>query len=267
MVASAQGLDVSNYQGHFDWAATTGLSFGCYRLTQGLGGQGTNSPDPDAGWNHTEIARKGLHRGAYHFLNPDLDGAVQARYFITEHRLLGLTGADMLWCDNETPGPSPAETARCAAAFMAELEKLAPANPKGVYTFIDFAKEGNCDGLAAYPLWLAYPASAAPVPPPPWHNWTFWQWGTRAGTDADAFNGTAAALNAWVADFIVPPPHPTGFELVKGWWRTFDLQKIAASYGISEQLLVELNPELHMWEGTGLPVHYSGRIRVPVAAP
>jgi lysozyme len=204
-VQSAQGIDVSDYSGHYDWAgakhAVPDLCFGIYRLTQGLGAGGTVSPDPDAAWNHQQIAAQGLHRGAYHFLDPHLDGAQQAQYFMAQHARLGTTPADMLWLDNETAGPSVAETAACAVAFMDELDKLAPRNPRGVYTFIDFAREGNCDGLSGYPLWLAYPATAAPSTPPPWHRWTFWQWGQRNGTDTDAFNGTASQLDDWIASY------------------------------------------------------------------
>ena len=100
--------------------------------------------------------------------------------------------------------------------FMAELKVLAPHNPRGVYTYIDFAREGNCAGLEFEPLWLAYPAALAPVAPPPWTRWTFWQWGTRDGTDADAFNGTEAQLSAWIGSFApkpVPvPPKPQPWQ-------------------------------------------------------
>jgi lysozyme len=204
-VASAQGLDVSNFQGRFSWAGTTGLSFGIYRMTQGLGA-GVNSPDPDAQWNHDQIRAKGLHHGAYHFLDPALPGAAQARYFVARHQAIGLGAADMLWLDSETAGSSPAATAACAQAFMTELQALCPRNPKGVYTFISFATSGHCAGLGRWPLWLAFPAAAAPQPPPPWARWAFWQWGLRNGVDADAFNGTAAQLSAWIASFAAPPP-------------------------------------------------------------
>jgi len=205
VAASAQGTDVANFQGHYDWATaarTLNLSFGIYRLTQGLGASGTVSPDPDAAWNHAQIAANGLHRGAYHFLDPHLGGEAQAAYFVAEHAKLGTTPADMFWLDNETAGPSVPETAACAVAFMAELDKLVPHNPRGVYTFIDFAREGNCAGLEGYPLWLAYPSSTAPSPPPPWHRWTFWQWGQRNGTDTDAFNGTVSQLDDWIASYL-----------------------------------------------------------------
>ena len=205
MTASAQGMDVADFQGSYNWSAAKqaipNLAFGVYRLTQGLGASGTVSPDPDAAWNHAQIAAQGLHRGAYHFLDPHLSGEQQATYFVAEHAKLGTTPADMFWLDNETPGASPADTAACAAAFMGELDKLVPHNPRGVYTVIDFAREGNCDGLSGYPLWLAYPSATAPASPPPWHRFTFWQGGTRNGTDADAFNGTVSQLDDWIASF------------------------------------------------------------------
>jgi lysozyme len=210
-VQSAQGLDVSNYQGKFDWSAATGLSFGIYRVTQGLGGH-VNSPDPDARWNNQQIKAKGLVRGAYHFFDPTLSGQAQAEYFVTQNSQIGLDDSDMLWLDHETGGASPAEVSAAAVAFMTELDKLRPNNPRGVYTFISFATGGNCNGLDKWPLWLAYPASSAPVPPPPWAKWTFWQWGLRNGVDTDAFNGTAAKLQAWIASYSKQKPTPKPYN-------------------------------------------------------
>jgi lysozyme len=227
-VASAQGLDVSNYQGRFNWAGTRGLSFGINRVTQGLGAGGTNSPDPEARWNHAAIRDAGLHRGAYHFLDPYLDGAAQARYMVATLSAYGLVDDDMLWCDNETNGPSPGAVARCAGAFMTELHTLRPQNPAGVYTYISFAKQGNCQGLGGWPLWLAYPNATAPLPPPPWVKWRFWQWGTRNGVDADAFNGTAADLDAWIAGFH--PPADVWRELATD--GTASLEQLAGQAGM-----------------------------------
>jgi GH25 family lysozyme M1 (1,4-beta-N-acetylmuramidase) len=202
MVASAQGIDVSNWQGAYDWAKTSGLSFGAFRLTQGLGGPGTGSPDPDAAHNHAGIAAKGLVRMAYHFNEPSLSGPAQAEYMVREYTKLGLTASDALWLDHETnqPGMSPAQHAAQAVAFMKELDVLTPHNPRGVYTFLNFADTGHCAGLEDWALWLANPASRAPAPPPPWRKWTFWQFGQR-GVDQDAFNGTAAELTGWIGSF------------------------------------------------------------------
>lgn len=219
-IASAQGLDVSNFQGEFDWAAAKAqipnLRFGMFRVTQGLGGKGTGSPDPDAAHNYAGSKAAGLEHGGYHFLNPRLSGQAQAEYFVKTWHLIGdgLAPLDMLSLDNETPGASPAAVAACADAFMRELTSLVPHNPRIVYTFIDFAREGNCAGLGGYPLWLAYPNSTAPKTPPPWTGMKFWQWGIRNGDDADAFMGTAGAFEAWLASYREPPlAAPSGLSV------------------------------------------------------
>ena len=207
-VQSAQGLDVSNYQGQFNWSSISGLSFGVFRMTQGLGNN-VNSPDPDAPWNNQQIKAHGLARGAYHFFDPTLSGEAQAQYFVTQRAKIGLSDTDMLWLDHETGGPPAAQVAAQAVAFMTELDKLMPNNPRGVYTFISFATAGNCVGLDKWPLWLAYPNSSAPKPPLPWSNWKFWQWGQRNGVDTDAFNGTEADLQAWIASYAPVAAQPT----------------------------------------------------------
>jgi len=200
-MAEAKGIDVSNFAGDFDWASTSGLSFGICRASQGLGGSGTNSPDPYLAWNWPRIKAKGLARGAYHFLNPALSGADQASYFVDTVSAVGLETTDMLWLDNETAGASPADVAICACDFMAKLLSLRPDNPCGVYSYYDFATSGNCSGLGSYPLWLAIYQSATPSAPAPWHAWTFWQSGGASNHDDDMFNGTAAELTAWISSF------------------------------------------------------------------
>ena len=201
MAGFAQGIDVSNYAGEFDWAGTSGLSFGICRASQGLGAAGTNSPDPYLTWNWPRIKDRGLARGAYHFLDPRLDGAAQASYFVESVSAVGLETTDMLWLDNETAGTSPEAVAACARAFMARLTSLRPDNPCGVYSFWDFITTGNCAGLGRYPLWLAIYQSATPPAPAPWRAWTFWQSGGTSNHDNDVFNGSAADLSAWISSF------------------------------------------------------------------
>jgi GH25 family lysozyme M1 (1,4-beta-N-acetylmuramidase) len=201
MAGLAQGIDVSNYAGQFDWASTSGLSFGICRATQGLGAAGTNSPDPFLSWNWPRIKDQGLARGAYHFLDPYLNGADQAAYFVETVSSVGLETADMLWLDNETAGASPAAVAACAGDFMAKLTSLRPNNPCGVYSFWDFITSGNCEGLGSYPLWLAIYQTATPGTPAPWSSWTFWQSGETSNHDDDVFDGSAADLSAWISSF------------------------------------------------------------------
>jgi lysozyme len=201
MAAQARGIDVSNFAGDFDWTSTSGLSFGICRASQGLGGSGTNSPDPFLAWNWPRIKAKGLTRGAYHFLNPGLSGADQASYFVDSVSAVGLETTDMLWLDNETAGASAADVAACARDFMAKLVSLRPHNPHGVYSFYDFITSGNCAGLQSYPLWLAIYQSATPSAPAPWNAWTFWQSGGASNHDNDVFNGTAGELTGWIESF------------------------------------------------------------------
>jgi lysozyme len=201
MAGFARGIDVSNFDGQFDWAGTSGLSFGICRAGQGLGAAGTNSPDPFLSWNWPRIKAKGLARGAYHFLDPRLDGAAQASYFVETVSAVGLETTDMLWLDNETTGASAAAVAACARAFMAKLVSLRPHNPRGVYSYWDFITSGNCAGLGSYPLWLAIYQTATPGAPAPWTSWKFWQSGTASDHDDDFFSGSAADLSRWISSF------------------------------------------------------------------
>jgi GH25 family lysozyme M1 (1,4-beta-N-acetylmuramidase) len=215
-IASAQLIDVSNFQGAYDWVAAQrqvpGLAGGICKLTEGTG-----FTDADAAHNWAALAQAGLVRGGYHFAHPGEDVTTQLDHFLGEAGQLGLRTTDLLALDLEvTDSRSPAQVAGWAQAFMAALTHARPHNPVLVYTMTSFATGGESAGLGKYPLWLARPGGgAAPVAPPPWAKWTFWQWGTRSGVDADAFNGTAADLAAWVDSFQpVPSPPPVASDKV-----------------------------------------------------
>ncbi|HEY2638948.1 MAG TPA: GH25 family lysozyme [Streptosporangiaceae bacterium] len=204
MAAIAEGLDVSGFQGQFDWAAAVnaapGLAFGAYRLTSGLG-----AAEPDARWNSDQIRAQRLYHGAFHLLDPRLNGALQAQAFIAAHARLGLSATDMLWLENTTAHKAgAAATAATALAFMRELDQLAPSNPRGVFSFTDFMKYGYCDGLGGYALWQAFPSAKAPHQPIPWILWSFWSWGARDGSTPTIFNGTAVQLASWLDSFSAP---------------------------------------------------------------
>lgn len=266
-VASAQGLDVSNYQGRYDWAAAKhqvpGLCFGFYRLTEGLPGAGNyNSPDPDAAWNHAQIRDQGIpHRGAYHVLHPSLSGRDQAQYFVAQHEHLGLVLRDILICDHElTDGEPPPVVAACARDFMSELVALRPHNPQLLYTFLDFAKSGYCEGLGNWPLDLANTSGSAPPPPPPWVAWKVWQWGQREGIDADAFNGTAEAMTAWVESFLPPQAGPPYRHLTRA---GETMASIAASRGTTPDHLFARSAA----EYTPEDLAALGRVVLPAGVP
>lgn len=211
MTLSAQGIDVSNYQGRFNWSAAATaeakagrpLVFGLCRATQGLGGSGTNSPDPHLAWNWQQIHAHGLYRGAYHFLNPALSGGGQAEYFVRtlEGQSGGVAGTDILILDHEVKHAGAAATAQ---AFMHELVTLMPHNPRAVYINLDMARTGYGAGLGSYPLHIAaYQNSAPSLKGTPWGAWHLWQFGDSPW-DLDAYNGTAGDLKKWISSYGGP---------------------------------------------------------------
>ncbi len=122
----------------------------------------------------------------------------------------GLKAGDLIALDLETSdGLSPARVAEYARNWCADVHRATGLTPV-VYTFLDFAEQGNCAGLGHYPLWIAEPSAPAgrPVVPQPWSTWAFHQYGTApAGSntvDVNVFNGDTAALKK----FANPAPSP-----------------------------------------------------------
>jgi Lyzozyme M1 (1,4-beta-N-acetylmuramidase) len=164
VAGNAKGIDVSNFQRQLQLGrhhrACRSASAGPARA---WAPRAPTRRIPFLAWNWPRIKAKGLARGAYHFLDPRLDGAAQASHFVQTVSKVGLETTDMLWLDNEAAGSSPAAVAACARAFMARLTSLRPHNPCGVYSFYNFITSGNCAGLGSYPLWLAIFQSATPT--------------------------------------------------------------------------------------------------------
>ena len=95
-----------------------------------------------------------------------------------------------------------------AAQFLARVQEKTGRAPV-VYTSARFWTEiaGPATGYDGYALWDAHWTTACPNIPPAWMSWTFWQnaaTGTipgisgSANVDLDEFNGSLAALQAWV---------------------------------------------------------------------
>jgi len=206
MVASAEGIDLSSFQNPVGASALRGLSFASARVSNWSGaGMGV---DPHFAANWAAFKTAGVHRLAYWFLLLTPSAASQARFFVNAVQAQGLRAGDILVCDSEIEDPAmgPATHAFCSA-----VEAAVPAGVI-VVVYANHACGRFLGSSTGWPLWFAWP-EASPPPPlmiAPWAHWTFWQWGTRfvagAGTcDADAFNGTASELDAWVA---ARQPHP-----------------------------------------------------------
>ena len=96
-----EGIDVSHYQGIIDWPTVEGadIRFAYIKATQG-----TQWVDPRFVENWSAVARTSIRRGAYHFLEPDVDGTAQAKHFL---KTVKLKEGDLLpVVDVETKGPN-----------------------------------------------------------------------------------------------------------------------------------------------------------------
>jgi GH25 family lysozyme M1 (1,4-beta-N-acetylmuramidase) len=190
-VANAQGLDVSSYQGTYDWQAEKGkISFAFVKATEG-----NTVTDPQFARNWQQAKALGIVRGAYCLGHPSDGGASNAAHFLSVVRAQGLQAGDLLVLDLEVgDGRGPAQVAAYARAWCADV-KAATGHTPIVYTFVDFAREGYCAGLGRYPLWIADPNHPAghPTVPAPWTKWYFQQYATNV-VDRDVFNGDTAAL-------------------------------------------------------------------------
>lgn len=202
MTDSAQGVDTSAFQGVVDWPSlAAGKAFAFVKATDG--GNGETDAQFRASWSAVKSA--GLHRGAYHELaggGTAAAGAQAAQFLAVVRAALepgdmlavvasdysGVTGPEVLaWCD----------AVRAAAG---------PQCPVIVYTDLsDLSRLADC---TAYELWIAHPSGTAPASVAPWETWRLWQWGQAGGVDQDAYNGTAAELDAWIATYAAAPPQP-----------------------------------------------------------
>ena len=210
MTASAQGADTSAYQQPLTAAVlkAAGLSFAFAKAANGTAGE-----DPDFAVSWQAIAEAGLHRGAYHELTGE-DPLLQAGTFMAVVAGRGLKAGDML----AVAASDYAVAGRQAKAFLDAVK--ATAGPKcPVLLYSDLSALPSLAECSGYPLWLAYYADSAPGNVAPWDRWMFWQYqagGGADGGDRDAFNGTAAELDAWIASYAGTPAVPNWTEtLVK----------------------------------------------------
>lgn len=209
----ANGIDVSDNNGDFDWQAWHGaIDFAMIKASEGP------QPDYPTGYHDTQFERNwsasralGIHRFAYHYFRPDHDPAYQARYFVDIVRAAGLDLVDNFVIDWEAPNSEMSIHAQAFAAwvFCTEVQRLTDHKHRMlVYTFPYFGDEGYCAMLGRWDLWIANWGAPSPAVPPPWSNpedgrpgWHFWQFapGSPGGKtpDLDRFNGSAHELEVY----------------------------------------------------------------------
>ena len=191
------GIDVSHWQETIDWAcAAPNIGFAILKCSQG-----TTIADFYYARNKAECLINGVAHGAYHWLEPDIDGQAQANYFYEKGN-----DPDMaVWVlDVEEAGAGLMINLEKAVKRLRELTGHQPI----IYTSAGFWNYNTLttpDWAAACPLWVAnYTTAAAPLMPRGWTSWRIWQYtdrgtvpGIAGGVDCNRFNGTDAEALAF----------------------------------------------------------------------
>lgn len=216
-----EGVDVYSGDGAIDWKAAAGAGIGFAYIKAS---QGNYVTDTRFAANWADTKANGVLRGAYHFYDPNVDGTVQADYFLN---VMGPLSAGDLppMIDVECPdGDKNCLGGSSGAASAATIEKslgdlIARVKAKTgkkpvIYTFgAYFSSNGVATtGLSDLPLYIAYPTTGDCFNvPDPWTSARFWQWswtgmvpGITSGVDRDRFMGTKAQLLAFVEGFETP---------------------------------------------------------------
>jgi GH25 family lysozyme M1 (1,4-beta-N-acetylmuramidase) len=191
MTGSAQGIDISAYQPVYAPAELARYSFGFFKATEGASGTDLNF---SANWANGKTA--GIHRGAYCELTATAPAAAQAGHFISVLKAARVEPGDMMAVvasDHPVTG----------AAVLTWLEAVKAAFPQSpVLVYSDLSALPGLGACTAYPLWVAAYRDTAPKSVAPWETWRFWQYQGTTAPDNDAYNGTAAELQAWLDTFV-----------------------------------------------------------------
>ena len=190
------GIDISSYQGNFDWEAWEGkIQFAGVKITEGC-----YFADPFAAQNVAGAHRIGIPVLGYHFLHAGLPGAKQAEYFLSHAHQAGLQpGRDHIANDAEDAGRDGLDLSHLVSAadeFTNELRGHYARFPgwwPELYTEISLAPAFT--GLGNCPLWLANPSGTPVTSIGPWKTVSFEQTGQR-GVDVDKFYGDLSQLKA-----------------------------------------------------------------------
>jgi lysozyme len=164
----SKGIDVSNNNGHVDWAgaAAAGYTYAQAKATEGLG-----FVDKFYDQNRAGAEAHGLHFGGYHFFTPGEDVGEQVSFFLEHAKPRKGEIVPALDYERMPMERAPAEE------FVVALHRQLGHWPL-FYTYLAFAhgmKIPAASPLANCPLWLADFTTARPAPPAPWHEITIWQ--------------------------------------------------------------------------------------------
>jgi len=211
------GVDVSSFQGPpGDWTSIAGdIVWAAVKLTElGPGATRYVNPDAKADWDWLHSHKKG--RIAYLFGHPSTSARETVDFFLHELNHIGLYDSDAVALDLEvTDGLRPAQVSAWGRSVQSQL-RTRLGRPPLLYTFLDFAKEGNCTGLGGYPLWISDPSTPAghPQVPPPWTTWAIHQYDISGDIDRDVADyASQSAMFEALGRQPTQPPEPDVINL------------------------------------------------------
>jgi len=185
------GCDVSSWNGEpGQWRNEAGaIDWAAVKITE-LQVDGSRYTDPVAAADWAALRTAGKGRVAYFFAHPGSSASDTVTFFLSVLAEIGLDDTDAVAMDLETTdGRNAAQVSVWARLALRQLQTAAHRSPL-VYTYLDFAAQGNCAGLDPWPLWISDPDSAAGHPrvPAPWKTWAAHQNSITPPLDRDVAN-------------------------------------------------------------------------------
>lgn len=190
----AKGIDVSNNNGHIDWAQ---IAADGYRFAYAKATEGTGFVDPFYAANRAGAKAHGIPFGAYHYFAPGEDPAAQVAFFLAHAQPKHGDLCPVL--DYER---SPAEAGPAEQFVVAAHRELGYWPVFYSYlSFIGSMRVSAASPLARCLLWLADYTTVRPATPRPWHEIGIWQHSSSGsvpgiGGPVDLDAGTPAVIPA-----------------------------------------------------------------------
>ncbi|MGI4874822.1 MAG: glycoside hydrolase family 25 protein [Janthinobacterium lividum] len=193
---SVHGIDVSAYQGSIDWAevARHRVRFAFIKASEGV-----TLRDPRFPSNWEDARAAGILSGAYHYFQPNRDGAAQAALFMATVPLRSGDLPPVLDVE-ATQFHDVAELRREIHQWLELVEAHYGVRPI-LYSNYGFYRSYLAGHFDDYPLWLAHYEVEKPALPS--SKWIIWQHsdeayvpGIRGAVDFNVFQGSYAALQA-----------------------------------------------------------------------
>ena len=184
---SLLGVDVSKYQGAFDFAKAKGEGREFAIIQAGYGTSAGMTKDPEMETNVAACRKAGMRVGFYFFAYPNSQSPTAAAeafwagikdHYQKGHDLFPSLDFEVAWSDWSW-----------ALTFCETIAKLAGGCI--FYSYLsDITSHQKPATLAKYPLWLADYTTTIPAPPAPWTHISIWQ-----KADKDGITGASVDLD------------------------------------------------------------------------